>query len=163
MERQVTAQIRRATPADAEAVGVLTERVYRQGGWTNDGYSKVLLDGHARIEAASVLVATDHDALVGTVTLALPGTRFANVSRPDEIEVRMLAVEQAARRAGVASRLMEACETLAGEGGYAGVVLSTEAGMHAAHRLYEGRGYARAPERDWLIDGSSLLVYRLQL
>ena len=36
--------------------------------------------------------------------------------------------------------------------------------MHAAHRLYERRGYARDPERDWMPEPDfTLLAYRLQL
>ncbi len=49
--------IRRADLADADQVGMLTERVYRHGGWTDEDYSKRLLDGRSRIEDAVVLVA----------------------------------------------------------------------------------------------------------
>ena len=74
-------QIRRANLKDAEQVGVLTERAYRQGGWGSESYSKVLLDGRSRIEDAIVLVATVDGAIVGTVTVALPESRMANVGR----------------------------------------------------------------------------------
>jgi ribosomal protein S18 acetylase RimI-like enzyme len=161
--RPVDLEVRRAEPGDEEYVGLLTERIYQQGGWTNERYSRVLLDGRSRIEDAIVLVATELDAILGTVTVALPGTRFANVCQADEIEVRMLAVDEAARGRGVASRLMEACETLAHDRSSAAVVLSTEPDMHAAHRLYERRGYVRQPARDWSLDGSHFLVYRLPL
>jgi ribosomal protein S18 acetylase RimI-like enzyme len=40
------------------------------------------------------------------------------------------------------------------------MVLSTERGMHAAHRLYERLGFTRLPERDWSpMPGIRLLVY----
>jgi ribosomal protein S18 acetylase RimI-like enzyme len=97
------------------------------------------------------------------VTAALPGSRFANMSRDNEVEVRMLAVDEAVRRQGVGDRLMEACETFARDNGYRAVALSTEPDMYGAHRLYERRGYVRAPDRDWAIHGSTLLVYRLAL
>src|SRR5262245_30206415 len=51
-------EVRRADLADADLVGGLTERVYRQGGWTDVDYSKLLLDGRSRIAEATVLVAT---------------------------------------------------------------------------------------------------------
>ena len=156
-------QIRRADLKDAEHVGVLTERVYRQGGWGSESYSKGLLDGRSRIEDAIVLVATVDGAIVGTVTVALPESRMANVGRADEAEVRMLAVDEAARGRGVANLLMEECETLAKAQGATGVVLSTEPDMYAAHRLYQRRGYVRRPDRDWQVDGTPLLVYRLQV
>ena len=80
-----------------------------------------------------------------------------------EAEVRMLAVDEAARGLGIASRLMAACETLARDQGLAAVILCTETGMHAAQRLYERRGYLREPARDWQIRNVRLLAYRLAL
>ena len=85
-------QIRRAGPPDADDVGGLTERAFRDGGFGSESYARVLRDGRARIDDAIVFVATLRGSIVGTVTLALPGTRFVNLCRPDEAEVRMLAV-----------------------------------------------------------------------
>jgi ribosomal protein S18 acetylase RimI-like enzyme len=51
----------------------------------------------------------------------------------------------------------------AAEQGCAAVVLSTDPGMHAAHRLYRRRGYTRQPSRDWLVNQLKLLVFRLPL
>lgn len=156
-------QIRRAAPPDADAIGVLTERVYRAGGWTSESYAAVLRDGRTRIEDAIVFVATSDGAVVGSATLAPPDTRFVDVGRSDEAEVRMLAVAPEARGRGVAAGLMEACERQARDVGLAGVVLSTDTGMHAAHRLYRRRGYRRMPERDWATTRSTYLVYRVDL
>jgi ribosomal protein S18 acetylase RimI-like enzyme len=156
-------QIRRAGLPDSDDVGVLTERVYRAGGYGSEEYAPVLRDGRARIDGAIVFVATVRGAIVGTVTLALPGTRFVNVCRPDEAEVRMLAVAQDARGRGIADALMGTCERHAQQVGLTAVVLSTEPEMHAAHRLYRRRGYRRVPERDWSTGRSPLLVYRKDL
>ena len=161
--RPAKVEVRRADIADADLVGGLTERIYRRGGWTDEDYSKLLLDGRSRIEEAIVLVATADGAVIGTVTMALPGSRFANVCRAGEAEVRMLAVDEAARGRGVASLLMDACEALARNEGLAAVVLSTEPDMYAAHRLYQRRGYARQPGRDWQAGRFRLMVFRLQL
>ena len=50
------------------------------------------------------------------------------------------------------------------ERGYRGVVLSTLAEMSAAHRVYEGMGFRRAPELDWSpLAGVSLIAFRLDL
>jgi N-acetylglutamate synthase len=155
--------VRRADVSEADAVGALTERVYAAGGWTDEAYSKVLRDGRSRIDEAIVLVATVDDGVVGTLTIGLPGTRFASIARPDEVEVRMLAVDETARRRGVARLLMAEAERTAAEHGFVGVVLSTEPDMHAAHRLYEDRGYVRQPDRDWQLRGFTLLVYRREL
>ncbi len=148
---------------EAGVIGALTQRVYSAGGWTDKGYDVELLDARARIEHAALLVAEQGRAVVGTVTIALPGTPFAEISRPDEAEIRMLAVDEDARGAGIARRLMDASEAYAREVGMAGVVLSTESSMHAAHRLYEGRGYTRETSRDWEVRGFGLLVYRRPL
>jgi len=66
-------EIRRADLADGDQVGRLAERVYRQGGWADEAYSPVLLDGRSRIEQAEVLVAEAADAILGTATVARPG------------------------------------------------------------------------------------------
>jgi ribosomal protein S18 acetylase RimI-like enzyme len=161
--RSTRLEVRRARPADAERVGTLTARVYREGGWADESYSRVLLDAGPRIDGALVLVAADGDTIIGSVTMSLPGTPFANVCRPGEVELRMLAVDEGARGVGVATRLMESCESFARERGCEGVVLSTEPDMYAAQRLYERRGYLRQPDRDWRWSESTLLVYRLPL
>jgi ribosomal protein S18 acetylase RimI-like enzyme len=155
--------VRRADLAEADQVGALTERVYRTGGFGSDGYATVLRDGRSRVRDSIVLVAAADGAISGTVTLALPGTPLVHLCRTDEAEVRMLAVDEAARGLGIANRLMAACETLARDQGLAAVILCTETGMHAAHRLYERRGYLREPARDWQIRDVRLLAYRLAL
>lgn len=154
--------VRQAVPADSDAVGDLTARVYRAGGWSDAAYSRLLLDGRSRIEQATVFVALQGAVLAGTVTVARPGTPFAGFCGADEVEVRMLAVDPQARGRGIAGLLMDACEGLARQERFAGVVLSTELDMRAAHRLYERRGYVRRPERDRHIGRFHLLAYRLQ-
>lgn len=157
------AQIRRADLADADQVGILSERVYRQGGWADERYSPILRDGRSRIEEAEVLVAEAGGAIIGTAAVARPGTRYASIAQPDEVEIRILVVDQAARGQGVADRLMAACESLARDEGFAAVVLCTEPDMYAAQRLYERRGYVRQPGRDRSIGRLVLLAYRLSL
>lgn len=160
-----TVTIRPATTDDAEVIGVLTEQVYRDGGFLDDdeAYVSHLLDGAGRVRDALVLVAELDRRVVASITLAEPGTPWAEVSRPDELEVRMLAVAEAARRQGIADRLMDEAEAHARRRGLAAVVLSTEPMMAAAHVLYERRGYVRQPERDWDADGFPLLAYRRAL
>jgi GNAT superfamily N-acetyltransferase len=103
--------VRRADLAEADLVGALTERVYRDGGFGSGAYADVLRDGRSRVRDGIVLVAAADGTITGTVTLALPGTPFAHMCRADEAEVRMLAVDEAARGHGVANLLMAACET----------------------------------------------------
>lgn len=154
--------VRRADPAEAGLVGELTERVYRNGGFGSGAYADVLRDG-SRVRDGIVLVAAADGTITGTVTLALPGSPLAHMCRADEAEVRMLAVDEAARGHGVANRLMAACETLARDQGLAAMILCTETRMLAAQRLYERRGYLREPTRDWQIRNVHLIAYRLPL
>ena len=156
--------IRDAHPDEAEAIGTLTEAVYRAEGFTDGGwYSAELLDAAGRIAGGRVLVAEVDGLVAGTVTLAPPGSPFAEITDGTELEVRMLATVEHARRLGVADRLMDGAEADARERSLLGVVLSTEPAMQGAHRLYERRGYVRRPDRDWHHDGYDLLVYALDL
>src|SRR5437773_1665137 len=105
--------VRPARPDELDAVGALTERAYRVFGYFNDGvapgYAASLADAHSRFAAAELWVAVDSDdRLLGTVTIARPGTEYAEVSRAGELEFRMLAVDPDAGRRGVGSALVHA-------------------------------------------------------
>lgn len=156
-------EIRSAQLSEGDAIGVLTERVYREDGFIDDDYTSELLDGTSRVRGATVLVALVDGELSGSVTIATPGSPYAEISRPDELEVRMLAVVDHAQGRGVAGRLMDEVEALARAQGRTGVVLSTADSMTTAHRLYERRGYVRRPDRDWFVGDLPLIVYRLDL
>jgi ribosomal protein S18 acetylase RimI-like enzyme len=114
------------------------------------GYADVLADARSRAREAELLVAVDvGDALLGTVTIAWPGTPYAEVSKPGEIEFRMLAVSPDARGRGVGEALVRAVIARAREAGAHRLVMSSAASMAAAHRLYQRLGFQRLPERDW--------------
>jgi GNAT superfamily N-acetyltransferase len=155
--------IRTARHDEGDAVGVLTERVYRDGGFVGDDYAAELRDGESRVREATVLVAELDGRVVGSVTAALPGSAYSEIARPDELEVRMLGVADDVRRRGIADALMQAVEEMARQRGLGGVILSTAPTMHGAHRLYERRGYVRQPERDWDVGSLRLLAYQLDL
>ncbi len=141
-------------------------QVYVGEGWANPmhspDYVHSLLDGATRIEQAEVLIASVDDEPVGSVTVT-DGPPLANIARPGELEVRMLAVLPSARRLGVAAALMQSAEDLAVTRGKRRVVLSTDPAMAAAQGLYTARGYRRTPERDWEINGSHLITYSLDV
>lgn len=157
--------VRPARPEEADAIGVLTECAYREADYLEDDdeYFGLLRDGAGRVRDALVLVAVLDGAVAGSVTIAEHGSPWGEISRPDELEVRMLAVAGSARRRGLADRLMDEVEAHARRSGRAGVVLSTGSKMHGAHALYERRGYVRRPDRDWDVDGFPLIAYRLAL
>ncbi len=160
--------IRRATPADYDAIGRLTVEAYRADGQLTSpgaGYERVLADVESRAGAGEVLIAVDPaGSIVGAVLFVLPGTRFAELSGPDEAEFRMLAVHPAAQGRGVGDALVRACVTRARDGGAKAVVICVRDFTKKAHRLYARIGFVRIPERDFSpLPGVNLLALRLDL
>ncbi|MDT0531101.1 GNAT family N-acetyltransferase [Micromonospora sp. DSM 115977] len=161
--------VRRAGPADFAAVARLTVAAYEADGQLKNehGYAAVLADVASRARDGEVLVAVDDATgeLLGSVTLVLPGTRYAELSRAGEAEFRMLAVDPAAQGRGVGAALVEACVSRATELGCSAVVICVREGFAAsAQRLYRRRGFVRVPELDWApVDGVHLLGLRLEL
>ncbi|SFD34956.1 GNAT family N-acetyltransferase [Streptomyces aidingensis] len=146
--------IREALAEELLPAADLLTRAYLDDGLltfgTDDPYLATLRDTPHRAAEAELLVAVDpaDGALLGTVTFAPEGP-YAEISRPQEAEFRMLAVSPAARGRGVGEALVRACIGRAQSRGMRGIVLSTSPLMHTAHRLYRRLGFARTPERDW--------------
>lgn len=155
--------IRPAAAADLAAIGAITVEAYRVDGFVgeHDDYATTLADAAARFRDASVLVAVDAaDEVLGSVTVVSPGTPYAEISVPGEIEFRMLSVAAAARGRGVGEALVRAVIERAREASAERVVLSSSEKMLAAHRLYERLGFTRLPERDWApVPGLNLVAY----
>ncbi len=164
--------IRRAVPDEYAALGEITARAYLQDGLLDfgesDAYLGELRDVARRAAAAEVLVAVRDGALLGGVTFVPSPGPMADIARPGEAEIRMLAVAAASRGQGACEALVRACvdRARAAEGCRA-VVLSTQRTMRAAHRIYERLGFVRTPERDWKplpeLDDITLLTYELTL
>lgn len=159
--------IRPAREDELSAVGELTFNAYQSDGVIAEGssYGTQLADARPRYEKAELLVAVDDAGeLLGTVTIALPGSALREVGRDDELEFRMLAVSPAARGKGVGEALARRVLDRATELGCSGVVLSSSLEMRAAHRLYERLGFRRTPELDWNpVPNVPLITYRLDL
>ncbi len=145
-------QIRPPRPEEHAAAGEVTVRAYEADGHLAGGvgYDAKLRDIARRVELAEVLVAVDGaGAVLGTVTIVRPGSDYAEISRPGELEFRMLAVAPSARGRGIGEALTKAVLDRARSLGIRKVVLSSGDAMHSAHRLYERLGFARLAERDW--------------
>lgn len=147
---------------ELDAVAALMVRTYVGEGHVpaSSPYVRELEAVQGRAREADLLVAVVDEAVVGTVTFCLPGTPWAEVSRTGEAEFRMLAVDRAARGAGVGRRLVQECLDRALAAAAGRMVISTTASMRDAHRMYERMGFTRLPERDWYPRPSiHLLVY----
>jgi ribosomal protein S18 acetylase RimI-like enzyme len=159
--------IRRARSEELAEIGELTLAAYAAERMIVDdvGYADELRDATRRAELAELLVAVDGSgSLLGTVTVARPGTEFAEVSREGELEFRMLGVHPSATGRGIGEALTRAVIDRARELGAVRVVLCSMSAMKRAHRLYERLGFVRLPERDWEPHpGVVLIAYRFDL
>ncbi|MFD1657889.1 GNAT family N-acetyltransferase [Streptomyces caeni] len=170
--------IRQAEPGDYETLGEITAQAYLRDGLLDfgesDEYLGELRDVAKRAAAAEVLVAIERTSVpsargsvLGGVTFVPDGGPMADIARPGEAEMRMLAVSHAARGQGIGEALVRACVDRArATDGCVRIVLSTQRTMRTAHRIYERLGFVRTPGRDWTpvphLD-IALLTYELPL
>ncbi|MEC3973811.1 GNAT family N-acetyltransferase [Amycolatopsis sp. H20-H5] len=159
--------IRPPKPEELAAAGEVTVEAYVDGGLLtmDNGYEHELRDTARRVELAELLVAVDTGGeVLGSVTIASPGTEYAELSHEGELEFRMLAVSPAARGRGVGEALTRAVLARGREIGACRVVLCSLDSMKPAHRLYERIGFTRLPDRDWTpFPGVTLIAYGLTL
>jgi ribosomal protein S18 acetylase RimI-like enzyme len=161
--------IRPAREAELPAVGRLTYEAYLAEGYLagrEDGYyAGQLADARPRYEEAELLVAVDDaDTLLGTVTIAGPGSPWRETGTEEQLEFRMLAVSPAAQGRGVGEALTRRVLETAASRGFTSVAMSTSVKMQTAHRLYERLGFRRTPELDWSPEPDvPLITYRLDL
>ncbi|WP_405139351.1 GNAT family N-acetyltransferase [Nocardia sp. NBC_01388] len=159
-------RIRDAEPGDYAAIGALTVDVYVGEGYVmpESPYVAELADTVTRAAAAEILVAVQDDTVIGSLTMARPGTPFADIARPGELEFRMLATAKQARGSGVGTALVRYVVEAARTEGFAAVVLTTMPDMVDARRMYERLGFIPVPERGWnTMAGLPLTVMRLPL
>jgi ribosomal protein S18 acetylase RimI-like enzyme len=158
--------IRVARPVEFEVIGEITVRAYVEAGNvpTDIDYGAVLRDAADRAGKAELLVAVAGDEVLGTVTVVQPGGAYAEISRPGELEFRMLAVAPEAAGNGVGQALVEAVIDRARRDGARRVVLCVQDRAEPAQRLYRRLGFEPRPDRDWSpAPGVRLLGFALDL
>lgn len=142
----------------------LTAAVYLGEGFSSPDYEPQLRDVAGRVADAEVLVCLLDGRLVGTSTLAIHRSLWAEQSVSGEAVIRMLAVDTTARGTGVGEALVRDCLRRAEQAGCTMVRLSSQEDMTAAHRLYERLGFTRTPSFDWSpVPGLRLRTYALPL
>ncbi|WP_424806197.1 GNAT family N-acetyltransferase [Rhodococcus sp. 27YEA15] len=154
-------EIREVAPGEYDIVGELTVRTYVDGGFVEAGspYVERLRDTATRVEQGRVLVAVLGDEVVGSVTVAEPGSPLADIAVKDELEFRMLAVSAESRGTGAGTALVRAVIAEAYERGDQSVVISTQPKMVDARRIYDRNGFVPDPARTWApIPGFDLTV-----
>jgi ribosomal protein S18 acetylase RimI-like enzyme len=157
--------VRLALPVELDAAGEVVRAAYAADGVGHDSYHRVLADARDRSRDADLAVAVDPDGTVlGCVTFALPGSRWAELSRPGEAEFRMLGVAPAGRGRGIGTALVRWCLDRARADGAHRLVICSESSMLAAHRIYTRIGFVRRPDLDWSpIEDVQLIGFALEL
>jgi len=153
--------IRAALPHEYPAIGELTARAYAPvlADADDDPYLPELLDAAARANGAELLVVVDHaEQILATVTIGRPGSAYAEIATPGELEVRMLAVAPDRARQGIGGDLMSVVHQIAEREGFSGLVLSVISTNTAAAKFYERLGYRHEAERDWFPRGDMSIV-----
>lgn len=146
--------IRDARPEEFAEVGALTADAYEASGDHTGpydaAYDAVLRDAASRASAATLLVAVDDDgSIIGTATLAAPGSSAADIAIGDERELRMLGVHADARGRGVGRALVEESAFRAGLDGGEALTISVYSENAPAAAMYAKLGFHPVPERDW--------------
>lgn len=101
---------------------------------------------------------------VGSTTVVFSGALYQERLPEDAALLRMFAVHPAAQGHGVGGALLDSAIGVARSRGRRRMLLFTQPVMRPAQRLYESRGFARVPDRDWALpDGTRLLGYELIL
>ncbi len=157
--------VRPARPGEYDAAGQVVRLAYAGGGFASGDYLDIVADARDRSRDAEVAVAVDRSgAVVGSVTFALPGSRWAELSGSGEAEFRMLGVHPGAQRRGVGLALTRWCIDRAAGLGARRLLLCSLPEMTTAHRLYQRLGFARRPDLDLTpAPGLTLLAFSLEL
>jgi ribosomal protein S18 acetylase RimI-like enzyme len=162
-----TVTVRPAVPADYPAISRLTLAAYEADGQFEGAgyYPDMLADVAGRAGAGELLVAVSpQDVVLGAVLYVGEGGPFAELSRPDEAEFRMLAVDPSAQGRGVGRALVRACVERATAAGRTAVVICVRDIAVAAQKLYETFAFRRDPDLDWSpLPGVHLWGLRLPL
>ena len=145
---------------DDEIVALLTDVFVKEGYTVKSRAEKMFTPSELQKRGQILLARSNSGNLLGMIILVLPTSPARQISRPDEVEIHLLAVYPKARGQGVGKHLIKTCEQRAIQSGFTKMVLSTQQTMKQAHSVYEKSGYRRNPTRDWSPDtNKTYLVY----
>jgi ribosomal protein S18 acetylase RimI-like enzyme len=157
----VGVRVRAAAPHEFDRVADLVELGFRHGPYghfpVSAARTALVRDSAGRAAAGALLVAVEeHGAveeigavvpLLGTASLLRAGEAGSRLAQPGEIELRLIAVDPAARGRGIGEALVRAALHVAAEMGAVAVVLDTGSLNLPAQRLYERIGFQRRHDR----------------
>jgi GNAT superfamily N-acetyltransferase len=143
--------VRMARPDEYTRVGELTVAAYRAlpGNHLVQGYDEQIMDVSSRAQDADVLVAVDGEGeVLGACTFVTdPSSPWMQWAEPDEVQLRLLAVDPAAAGRGIGRALLEAVIERA-TALRRPIILHSTQYMTTAQRLYSHFGFVRLPSRN---------------
>jgi ribosomal protein S18 acetylase RimI-like enzyme len=163
-------EIREVRPSEYRDAGEVLARAYSEfvdpadPGWLD--HLELVRDVGGRVDRTLVLVAVEDGQIMGSATIELDDVIGDDdeVLPPDVASLRMVGVDPAARRRGIARALVEDVIDRCRSAGKKSLVLRTTGPMVAAQQLYESMGFQPAHDLDWVVnDRLTLLGYRLEL
>lgn len=171
-ENMADLQIRDAHADERVAMQQLTVAAYTEYAavlpvpvW--EGYRANIIATIGSDESAARIVAVQNGRIVGSVLLypagairLQPNGEAHTLAAP---EMRLLAVPPTERGHGVGAALLEECIRRARAAGVATLTLHTTDMMQTAMRMYEQRGFLRAPELDVQVPSGIIKGYRFSL
>lgn len=161
--------IRPAEPRDDHALGELLIESFLAGyakklPWVvyGDERRRDLRDLETKRREGVVLVAEAGGAIVGTVLVYPPGAPHSEAWLPGAADLRQLAVTPSCFGRGYSGALLDAAEAAAWGMGVDLVSLHVRRQATGVARMYERRGYVRAPEGDMVLPEVDLVGYVLR-
>jgi len=170
----VSVTIRDAREDELDDISALMVEAYRQYQaelpdylWID--YAAEIADVRRRLPFSQLIVAEHEAKLSGAVTFYPDATTSEHEGWPDGFtEIRLLAVDPAARGLRIGRLLTDECIRRANALGAHTIGLHTSKLMWVARDMYERMGFVRAPDYDFTPDPENLpdliaIAYRLDL
>jgi len=161
----VTTIVRAAVAADYDDIRRIGVDAYVRGGFIEaDGpYARELAAVEERAAIHPVYVAVRDGVVAGSVTLASGTGHLVEFASAGQVEMRMLTVDPAFQRAGIARALVLHSIEAVREGGFDAIVLRSATDLLPAHALYASMGFERYEEQDHRLNADTFqlaFIYR---
>lgn len=131
--------VRRASQGDLDALLRLYVQLSAENAATDPAKAAAALDALIHTPGVSLLVAEQHGAVIGTVTLVVVPNLTHNAQPWAQVE--NMVVDESDRGSGAGRQLLEACLALARDAGCYKVQLQSANQRAGAHRFYARLGF----------------------